>query len=125
MNIKLLADVNVEKTIIDYLLENGYNVKWIPDYDCKISDEDLLHLATVEGRILITNDKDFCELTFLQRKLSTGIILLRVKGQGTHEKVKLIQKLLQNYRDKLLNHFTVITNKKFRFIHMEKIDERI
>jgi hypothetical protein len=41
-NIKFIADVNVEKAIVDYLLEEGYDVKWIPDYNREMLDEDLL-----------------------------------------------------------------------------------
>ncbi len=119
--IKFLADVNVEKAIVDYLLESGYDVKWIPDYDCEILDENLLNLANVEKRILITNDKDFGELIFLQKKLSAGIILIRVKGQRAQDKVRLIKKLLQNYKNKLLKHFIVITKKSIRFALMEDI----
>ena len=119
--IKFLADVNVEKEIVDYLSENKYDVKWIPDYNCEMLDEDLLKLATTEKRILITNDKDFGELTFLQKRLSTGIILLRVKGQKAQIKVKLMKKLLQNYSDKILGHFVVVTREKFRFVTMEDI----
>ncbi len=119
--IKFIADVNVERSIVDYLSENGYDVKWIPDYNCEILDEDLLDLANAEKRILLTNDKDFGELVFLQKSLSTGIILLRVKGQRAEDKVKLIKKLLNNYSDKLFNHYTVITRKKIRIISMEEI----
>lgn len=119
--IKFIADVNVEKPIIDYLLGEGYDVKWVPDYNCEILDEDLLKRATVERRILITNDKDFGELVFLQKRLSTGIILIRVKGQVVENKVKLIKRLLQNYSDKLFNHFVIITEKKLRFIPMEDV----
>ncbi len=92
--IKFIADVNIEKVIVDLLLENGYNVKWIPDYDCEILDADLLNMANTEKRILVTNDKDFGELTFLQKKLSTGIILIRVKGQRPQNKIKVMKKLL-------------------------------
>ncbi|MBE0428158.1 MAG: DUF5615 family PIN-like protein [Nitrospirae bacterium] len=120
-NIKFVADVNVEKAIVDYLLEEGYDVKWIPDYNCEMLDEELLHLSNKEKKILITNDKDFGELIFLQKKLSTGIILIRVKEQKGEDKVKLMRKLLQNYRDKLLNNFVIITEKKFRFIPLEDI----
>ncbi|MEK6699750.1 MAG: DUF5615 family PIN-like protein [Nitrospirota bacterium] len=120
-DIKFIADVNVEKPIVDYLSENGYDIKWIPDYNCEILDEDLLSLANNEKRILITNDKDFGELTFLQKKLSAGIILFRVKGQSSQDKVKLIKKVLGNYGDKLFNHFTVITKKKIRIAPMEDI----
>ena len=47
------------------------------DYNCKMLDEDLLNLAIAEKRIFITNDKDFWRDNFLQRKLSTGIILIK------------------------------------------------
>jgi len=120
-NIKFIADVNIEKAIIDYLIEKGYDVKWVPDYNCEILDEDLLKLAKIEKRILITNDKDFWELIFLQKKLSTGIILIRVKGQRAEDKVILLKKLLKNYKDKLLNNFVIITDRKLRFIPMEDI----
>jgi predicted nuclease of predicted toxin-antitoxin system len=119
--IKFIADVNIEKVIVDLLLENGYNVKWIPDYDCEILDADLLNMANTEKRILVTNDKDFGELTFLQKKLSTGIILIRVKGQKPQNKIKVMKKLLQNYSDKLLHHFVVVTKGKIRIIPMEDI----
>lgn len=49
-----------------------------------MDDADLLMMAKQENRIL-TNDKDFGELVFLQKKLSLGILLLRVKGQSTKE----------------------------------------
>jgi hypothetical protein len=43
--IKFLADVNIEKPLVDYLLKQGYDIKWVPDYNCEIPDEDLLQLA--------------------------------------------------------------------------------
>ena len=63
--IKFLADVNVEKPLVDYLSNQGYDIKWIPDYNCEMFDEDILQLANKEKRILITNDKDFGDLIFL------------------------------------------------------------
>ena len=119
IRIKFLADVNVEKELVDYLSGQGYDIKWIPDFDCEMLDEDLLRMANLEKRILITNDKDFGELIVLQRKLSTGVILFRVKGQRTQDKVKLMRKLLEKYGDKLLSHFVVATRNKFRFMPME------
>jgi len=57
-----------------------------------------------------------------QKSLSLGIILLRIKGQKVEVKLKLIKELFQNYRNKLLNNFVIITDKKLRFIPLE--DER-
>ena len=114
--IKFLADVNVGKLLVDYLSKQGYDIKWVPDYNCEMPDEDLLQLANEEKRIFITNDKDFGDLIFLQKKLSVGTILFRVKGQKTEEKIKLMKKILMGYRDKLLNHYIVITKAKIRII---------
>ena len=114
--IKFLADVNIEKPLVDYLLKQGYDIKWVPDYNCEMPDEDLLQLANQEKRIFITNDKDFGDLIFLQKKVSAGTILFRVKGQKSQEKIKLMKKLLMGYRDKLLNHYVVITKAKIRIV---------
>jgi predicted nuclease of predicted toxin-antitoxin system len=121
--LKFLADVNVEKSIVDYLLETGYDVKWIPDYDCGIDDEDLLTIANEDQRVLITNDKDFGELIFFHKKHSAGIILIRVKEQQTEKKLELIRKLLMIYEEKILNHFTVITKTNFRFVYIGGIND--
>lgn len=81
-----------------------------------MTDDELLELANKEKRILITNDKDFGELIFLQKKLTTGIILFRVKIQKSQEKMKLMKKLLMGYREKFFNHFIVITKDRIRLI---------
>ena len=119
--LKFIADMNVEKAVVDFLRDEGYDVKWIPDFDHTMLDESLLKLANKERRILVTNDKDFGELTFRQRKLSIGVILIRVKGQKTGDKVKLLKKALKDHADRLSNHFVVLTRTKFRFMPMEVI----
>jgi len=116
---KFLADVNIEKPIVDYLIKTKRDVRWIPEYDCEMSDDALLALAEKEGRILVTNDKDFGELVFLQKKSSAGILLFRVKGQSAQEKVRLLKKVMKQYSNKLQNHFTIITKDKVRFTTLE------
>ncbi len=66
-----------------------------------MKDVDLLKLAVKEKRILLTNDKDFGELAFLQKSVKTGVVLLRVRGQNVREKVKLLKKLLSRYGERL------------------------
>lgn len=119
--LKFLADVNVEKPIIDFLKEDGYDVIWIPDYDPKVTDAMLLDLANREERILITNDKDFGELMFLQKKVSKGIILFRIKGQDIKKKIRNLKRILVNYQDEIPNHFVVVSERKLRFTSMEEI----
>ena len=119
--IRFLADVNIEKSIVDLLKKEGFDILWIPDYNCQLTDDELLDLSNKEGRILITNGKDFGELMFLQKKISCGIILIRIKGQDVEKKKKEILKLLELYKEKIINHFIVITDTKIRFIDIGDI----
>ena len=114
--IKFLADVNVEKPIANHLAKQGYDIKWIPDYDRGMIDEDLLQMANEEQRILITNDRGFGDLIIMDKRLTAGVILFRVKGQGSQEKIRLLRKLLMGYSDKLLNHYVIVSRSKIRII---------
>ncbi len=114
MKIKFVADVNVEKDIVDFLNNQGFDVLWIPDYNCKLQDDELLFLANKEGRVLITNDKDFGEIVFYQRKVSKGIILLRIKGQDVNKKLKVLKKLIDLHLEEIELNFIVLSDKKIR-----------
>ena len=118
-DIKFLANVNIEKPVIDYLVRNGIDVKWVADIDKRMPDVKVCEAANNEERIILTNDKDFGEIVFLQKMASRGIVLFRVKGQDASIKISLIEKLLNKHSDKIINHFVVITKEKFRCISME------
>ena len=44
-----------------------------------------------------------------------------MRGQKSQDKVRLLDKLLQKYHDKLIGHFVVISKNKIRVIPMEEI----
>ncbi len=119
--IKFLANVNVEKPLIDFLIEKGFDIKWVTNIDKRMPDDRVCEIANSEQRVIITNDKDFGEIVFYQKKIVYGIILLRVTGQNSSEKIILLKELLENYMDKITNHFVVLTKKKLRFIPLEVI----
>ncbi len=83
-------------------------------------DDELLNLANKENRILITNDTDFGELIFLQNRVTTGIVLLRIKGQDVKKKLRSLSKLIRLYSDKIENHFVVITERRIRIRILEE-----
>ena len=78
-------------------------------------------MASIENRIIVTNDKDFGELTFFQRKPSSGIILFRINEQNVRIKITILKNMLLKYPEKFCNHFVVIARKRIRFIPLEKI----
>jgi len=118
--IKLIADVNVEKPIVDFLKEKKYDILWVSDYDRSLKDVELIQLANEENRILITNDTDFGELVFNQNKITTGIILIRIKDQNVKKKLNSLKKTLLLFEQKLENNFVVITEKRIRLKSLEK-----
>ena len=117
---KFLAEVNVEKSIVEEITTLGYDIKCVTSINPLMTDEDVLSTANSEDRILITNDKDFGEIVFRQQLIASGIILIRVVDQNTQDKVKLVKKLLIFYKDKIKNHFVVISNNKFRSIPLNQ-----
>ncbi len=119
--IKFLADVNIEKPVVDFLVKNGFDVKWVTNIDKQMQDVAVFRIANAEQRIILTNDKDFGEMCFFQKKTSHGIILLRIKGQDSFKKIGLLKKLLERYPDKIIKHFVIVKENKFRFIPLEVI----
>jgi predicted nuclease of predicted toxin-antitoxin system len=118
--LKFLADVNIESTIVDFLRNKNFNVLWIPDYDCRLEDDELLKIAHKEKRVLVTNDTDFGELVFQQKNITTGIVLFRVKGQDIKKKLRSLNKLLKLYSEKIENHYIVITERRIRIRILEE-----
>ncbi len=103
---KFLTDVNIEKFIIEFLKQSGYDVKLVSEINPALSDTDIINIAYKEKRIVITNDKDFGELVFKHKKKTSGIILFR--------EIKKDKKLL------FLNKILKQINKQSFFIVIKK-----
>jgi predicted nuclease of predicted toxin-antitoxin system len=77
---RLLADENFPKPIVDGLRGNGHDVLWARTDCAGWKDADLLGLAETEGRMILTLDKDFWQIA-VQRRVpleQSGVILFRV-----------------------------------------------
>ena len=61
--LRLLADEHVDSAYVTVLRSNGYDVATVgPGYEPGTDDEELLELAVEDGRVVLTNDRDFVEL---------------------------------------------------------------
>lgn len=117
---KFLADENVEKPIVDMLRNGGHDVLYIPEIRKRSIDEQLLEQANNAACILLTNDKDFGELIYLQGKNNIGIILMRFTSERSAVKTKFMSHLIKNFSDRLIGHFTVISESKIRFRKLKR-----
>ncbi len=111
---KFLADENVEKPVVDMLRQEGHDVLYVLEIARKTIDERLLKEANKESRILLTNDKDFGELIFLQGKVSRGIVLMRFVSEKSSIKSRFMKSALKNYSHRFSGSFTVVSESKVR-----------
>lgn len=107
---RFLIDANLGRKFTNLLNLAGYDAVYINDLLLKASDEDVLSLAKREGRIIITNDKDFGELIFKLGILSTGIILLRVSTTDPEKRFAMVKNAL----DKAKGRFVVVKEGQIR-----------
>lgn len=103
--------------VAEWLRKQNHEVFSVYDEARGLDDETILKKTFEENWILITNDKDFGEKIYREGYPHRGVILLRLDNERAAVKIKTLQKLLQNYADKLPNQFVVVTETKVRFAH--------
>ncbi len=103
-----MTDENVEIEVVEALRELGYETTHVADSASGAEDEVILQEALDHGCILVTNDKDFGELVFQQRKTTAGVILLRLPGMEPTHKAELLSNAVKKHADRLSRAFVVL-----------------
>jgi len=104
-----IADESVDQPIVDYLRKNNYNVTAIVEMDPGLPDKQVFDIANESKAILITADKDFGELVFLQNAITFGVILIRFSGLTLRKKTKIVYNAIKKHGNEIEGSFTVIT----------------
>ena len=80
---RLLADENVPRLVVEGLREAGHDVLWVATEVPGADDPPAVELAMSGDRLLLTLDKDFGELAFT-RMLSSdaGVVLCRLSSDS-------------------------------------------
>ena len=79
-----------------------------------MADEDILPLAVREGRVIVTNDKDFGDLVYARGMEHRGIVLLRLGDERAPSKIAAMSRVLDEYADHIVGHFVVVTDSTVR-----------
>lgn len=82
-----------------------------------MADDDILRKAYSENWILITNDKDFGERVYRDKRPHHGVIFLRLQDERAASKIDAVEKLLDGYEDQIPDAFVVVTETHVRFGH--------
>jgi predicted nuclease of predicted toxin-antitoxin system len=113
---RFLADQDIYKITIDNLRGWGHDLLTAKELGLhQASDENLLKRARAEKRLLLTRDKGFGGVVFLNKELSTGVILLRMIPAATEEVHRELHRLLEEHgEEELKSVFCVVEPHRHR-----------
>jgi len=95
--------------------EEGHDVLYVLETQRGGRDEVVLRQACREGRILLTEDKDFGELIYHLKKPAAGVVLIRIRVEDRFMKWPRIKKLIDGYGDRIPGHLVVVDVERLRF----------
>jgi predicted nuclease of predicted toxin-antitoxin system len=82
-----------------------------------------LKLALDQKRVLITEDRDFCELIFRDGKKTYGIILVRIPAMHRENKANRITTLVNAFANELIGSMTTLTLQNMKIRPLSISDE--
>lgn len=111
---KLLADECVAGSTVVAMRAAGFDVEWIAETLPGAVDADVLARAFRAGRLLLTEDKDFGELTIRFGHACHGIILVALAGLPAAARAARTVAALQALGDRGTGQFVVIEQHRIR-----------
>ena len=114
MNIRILADENVDYRIVDVLRSEGIEVVALVEESPGITDLEVIELAVKLDAILLTEDADFGRLVFAHGKKMKGVIYLRYPAIEYLKVAEVLTRFLRESRNDIQGKFVVLTPRKVR-----------
>ena len=103
-----LADENIDSAIVDALRSSGHAVRYVVEFNRGWKDEEVFDSANGAGELLITADKDFGEIVFRQKRITMGVLLVRLSGLSPQTKAAAVLAVVQEHGEDIEGKFTVI-----------------
>jgi predicted nuclease of predicted toxin-antitoxin system len=94
--VRLLLDENLPPLVGDALKAAGHDVLMASSACPGAPDEDVIALAVAEGRVLVTQDKDFGQLAFQRGQRPRGLVRVALPRQRPAEKAATLVQALAN-----------------------------
>lgn len=117
---RFLVDECTGPAVACWLREQKHEVFSVYEEARGMDDDDIIQKSFAESRILITNDKDFGEKVYRERRPHRGVVFLRLEDERAGNKIETIRRLLEGYADQLADHFVVVTETQVRFARAER-----
>ena len=106
--LRFLADESRDFAVVRALRQAGYDVLAVSEVTTRSDDLQLINQATIEGRTLLTEAKDFGWLVYASHEDSAGVILIRFPANARLLLPGAILNLVNDQSHELTNSFVVL-----------------
>jgi predicted nuclease of predicted toxin-antitoxin system len=112
---RFLLDESADARLAPFLRSAGHDVSAIAvEHPASLADREVLAIAHREQRILITDDRDFGGLVFVEKQAHAGVIYLRIGHRSElTTKIDRLNEALTHHADDL-DQFLVVTKDRVR-----------
>ena len=111
---RFLADENVSRVVIERLRAEGHDVISVTETQPSAPDDEILNVAEADGRILITEDRDFGEMVVRQRLELRGILLLELDRLPNAMRAEGAAQVVSAHVEKLAGNLVVVEPGRIR-----------
>jgi predicted nuclease of predicted toxin-antitoxin system len=108
------ADESCDFAIVRALRKAGFDVLAIVEAIPGAPDSEVLEAATREGRILLTEDKDFGEWVFAHGQSTEGVVLIRFPAKMRQDMIEALIEVVTEHGADLRGAFAVLEPGKAR-----------
>jgi len=112
--VRWLADECVDAALVSRLRGAGHDVFDVVEIASGATDAEVLLRAQDDGRLLLTEDKDFGELVFRSGMAAPGVVLLRLDPEKYLLKWTRLQSAIEQFGERLFGRYLVIEEARFR-----------
>lgn len=106
---RFLADESCDFAVVKALRSAGHDVLAVCEFQQRSVDHQLMGVAYTQGRILLTEDKDFGWLVFVGHMHNAGVISIRFPATARAELAGSVTQLVSQLGPKLTGSFVVLS----------------
>lgn len=96
---RFLANENFDGPSVRFLREQGYDIMWIVETSAGSPDDEVMRMAEVEQRTIMTHDSDYGELIFKYgHRPKAGVVCFRIPDFLPTEPARILLELINDGR---------------------------
>jgi len=113
--VRWLADECIDAGLVAHLRRSGHDVVYMAEIAPATTDIEVMEHAQREGRLLLTEDKDFGDLVFRRGGQVPGVVLLRLDpAQHALKRERLDSAIARFGEQGLRGRYTTVEEGRFR-----------